>query len=270
MLDDIAAGGPLTSGFFPLESASGSKLCNLEPYWVHAGGSCIADQYDWLNDRWQTNIQGVERNFYFTTEARVLFAYTGGETVTFFGDDDAWVFINGQLALDLGGTHERIEGSVALQEGGDSRFGLQPGNLYELAIFHAQRHPRESNYQLTLSGFTKERSVCTPTCGDAVVTATEECDNGAANDDSLYGGCTTECRYGPFCGDGVVQAAAGEACDLGHALNRDVAYGVTGCTPACALPPRCGDGVVQPEYEECDDGNETDQDGCSAACLSEP
>ena len=33
--------------------------------------------------------------------------------------------------------------------------------------------------------------------------------------------------------------------------------------------PRCGDGIVD-SAEECDDGNATNCDGCSANCLSEP
>ncbi len=36
-----------------------------------------------------------------------------------------------------------------------------------------------------------------PSCGDGIVTAGEECDNGAANNDTLYGGCTTQCKFGP-------------------------------------------------------------------------
>ncbi len=48
---------------------------------------------------------------------------------------------------------------------------LTPGQIYEIAVFHADRHPTESNYQLTLSGFTTNRSNCQPRCGDGVVSA---------------------------------------------------------------------------------------------------
>jgi hypothetical protein len=40
--------------------------------------------------------------------------------------------------------------------------GLESGKVYELAIFGADRHPPESNFQLTLQGFTRKRSDCRP------------------------------------------------------------------------------------------------------------
>jgi cysteine-rich repeat protein len=40
------------------------------------------------------------------------------------------------------------------------KLGLEAGKVYELAIFHVERHPPESNFQLTLQGFTVKRSVC--------------------------------------------------------------------------------------------------------------
>jgi fibro-slime domain-containing protein len=40
--------------------------------------------------------------------------------------------------------------------------GLVSGKTYEIAIFGADRHPPESNYQLTMQGFTRKRSICQP------------------------------------------------------------------------------------------------------------
>jgi fibro-slime domain-containing protein len=227
----------------------------------------------------------MDRNFYFTTEVRYLFRYAGGEALAFFGDDDVWVFINGVLALDLGAPHERLEGTVALDTGAwtitavdpadgttipiangtQAGLGLEVGRIYEISVFHADLHPRESNYQLTLSGFSTNKSECLPTCGDGIVTTGEECDDGAANADGVYGGCTTQCKWGPFCGDSVADAGY-EACDLGRE-NR-AQYGEDGCTSACTAPHFCGDGFIDGAFgEQCDDGPNNGVGRCQTDCT---
>ncbi len=43
------------------------------------------------------------------------------------------------------------------------------------------------------------------------------------------------------------------------------------CTPICRFGPYCGDTILQTQYgEECDDGNNDDGDFCSASCTIEP
>jgi cysteine-rich repeat protein len=43
------------------------------------------------------------------------------------------------------------------------------------------------------------------------------------------------------------------------------------CTPQCKFGPYCGDGILQTAFaEECDDGNNDDGDFCSAVCEIEP
>ena len=62
----------------------------------------------------------------------------------------------------------------------------------------------------------------------------------------------------PFCGDGVLVPAF-EACDDGNESNAD------GCTNDCALNV-CGDGFVHAGVEACDDANQDDTDACLNSC----
>jgi len=86
-------------------------------------------------------------NFGFTTEVHTQFSYKGGETFAFTGDDDLWVFINHQLAIDLGGLHSSQTKTISLDTDA-AKLGITVGNTYHLDLFHAERHAPDSNFRV--------------------------------------------------------------------------------------------------------------------------
>jgi cysteine-rich repeat protein len=100
------------------------------------------------------------------------------------------------------------------------------------------------------------RSSCAlPSCGDGVVDAGEECDDGNTSNND---GCLTTCEEAS-CGDGFVcnennplapctsgPANGKEQCDDGNLKDDD------GCSNLC-VPENCGDGEIN-DAEQCDNG----------------
>ncbi|HKO48815.1 MAG TPA: fibro-slime domain-containing protein [Polyangiaceae bacterium] len=95
---------------------------------------------------WNDLDQEFGHNFFFTTEIHTRFKYEGGESFKFTGDDDVWVFINGKLAIDLGGVHPAAEAAIDI----DARaveLGLEKGKVYPFDMFQNERHTYQSNFR---------------------------------------------------------------------------------------------------------------------------
>lgn len=92
------------------------------------------------------NTPGQDHNFHFTMQLHNEFTYQGGEEFNFTGDDDLWVFINGQRVIDLGGVHGYESASVELDD-----LGLTVGEDYAFDLFFAERNTTESHFIATTS-----------------------------------------------------------------------------------------------------------------------
>ena len=200
------------------------------------------------------------RNFGFTSELQTYFKFNGGETLTFRGDDDVWVFINGVLAVDIGGCHSPTEKSVTLTTTNHSsgnpwveKYNIFSGGIYSIHLFQAERMTSGSNYKLTLTGFLNVgATTCHSVCGDGLIRGGEECD--------LVSTVATAEQARRL-------AVAGETCGgtcEGKTITKAMAK-ILGCDN-CKRMPYCGNGVV--EYPEaCDDPSDSrcDRKTCTYA-----
>jgi fibro-slime domain-containing protein len=215
-------GNPL---FFPIDNHP-DALADTD----QAGFGVASIPQEVYGGNWAADPSGAIRNFHFTSEIAYWFEYHTGDTanLTFVGDDDVWVYVNRRLAVDLGGLHVPIEGSFTINADGSidmihgavantesstvAGFGMVDGGVYEIKVFHAERKKTGSSFKLTLSGFNTSRSDCNAVCGDGIIAAGEQCDDGTENNIGGHNRCSSDCTIGAYCGDGVMQEPE-EQCD---------------------------------------------------------
>ncbi len=121
-------------------------------YQFERSGQNRTGEFFWLDDRGFGN-ERKSNNYSFTMELHTTFTYNRGLTFEFLGDDDVWAFIDGKLAMDIGGIHVSLADEIDLDEIADS-FELKAGRKYDFDFFYAERHTSNSRIKITTNLFT--------------------------------------------------------------------------------------------------------------------
>ncbi|MEE9295515.1 MAG: fibro-slime domain-containing protein, partial [Phycisphaerae bacterium] len=89
--------------------------------------------------------QGDAHNNYFTFRFTAYFTYEAcnAQFFEFMGSDDAWLFIDRSMAIDLGGIIPSTDQHVDLD-----RLGLVDGEVYAMQFFYAHRNPTQAMFRV--------------------------------------------------------------------------------------------------------------------------
>ena len=168
------------------------------------------------------------RNQHFCFESHAKFTYKPGLKFSFRGDDDIWVFIDNQLAVDLGGTHLAAPGYVDLDSFTGLSGKLEIGNQYDLDIFFCDRRTTMSNVRIKTNMYIMQKTAieARPTKTGTSEKSYDICYT-KSGDGSCAAAMTGEEKEETYCGDQIWNAGLRITYTLvqGNLLTSPVVYG---------------------------------------------
>ena len=132
-------GGTATVGFYPLDGLgyeqSGllTKTSAIDS--THNGGFTLRG----------------ESQFVYNKDSKLYFTFTG--------DDDVYMYINGVLALDLGGAHGRNSKTVNLNDLDATKYGLKEGQVATFTFFYMERCSDASTFGIKTNMELVQRAI---------------------------------------------------------------------------------------------------------------
>lgn len=108
-----------------------------------------------------TSAVGATHNGGFTLRGESQFVYNNASNLyfTFTGDDDVYMYINGVLALDLGGAHGRNSKTVNLNDLDATKYGLKEGQVATFTFFYMERCSDASTFGIKTNMKLVQRAI---------------------------------------------------------------------------------------------------------------
>ena len=108
-----------------------------------------------------SKVNNGAKNGSFTLRGESQFVYNKDSNLyfTFTGDDDVYMYINGVLALDLGGAHGRNSKTVNLNDLDATKYGLKEGQVATFTFFYMERCSDASTFGIETNMELVQRAI---------------------------------------------------------------------------------------------------------------
>lgn len=108
-----------------------------------------------------SKVNNGAKNGGFTLRGESQFVYNKASKLyfTFTGDDDVYMYINGTLALDLGGSHGRNSKTVNLNDLDATKYGLKEGQVATFTFFYMERCSDASTFGIKTNMELVQRAI---------------------------------------------------------------------------------------------------------------